>query len=96
MTSGRLCDLFEQRNEVAERGDLAIGQQNQRILHDRFHGLGAGDEIRRDEAAIELHPFDDFKGRLGRLRFLDRDHALASDLVHRLRHQFADRRIVVR
>ena len=43
-----------------------------------------------------MHALDDFEGGLGGLRFLDRDHAFAADLLHGLGDQLADDRVVVR
>ena len=57
--------------------------------------LRIGDEVGREEAAVELHPFDHLESGLGCLRFLDRDHAFAADLFHRVGDEFADGRVVV-
>ena len=91
-----LRDLIEKRDQILEDADLAIRDEDQRILHHRFHLLGIGDEIGREKAAVELHALDDIERGLGGLRFFDRDHALAADLVHRIGDEFADRRIVMR
>ena len=54
-----------------------------------------GDEVRREEAAIELHALDDFDRRLAAAAFFDRDHAVLADLRERIGQHAADRRIVV-
>ena len=54
------------------------------------HLLRVGDEIRRDIAAVELHALDDVELGLDALGFLDRDHALVADLLHRLGDHLAD------
>src|ERR1700681_4332061 len=46
-------------------------------------------------AAIELHAFDGLELELERLRFLDRDHALIADLLHRLGDLLADHRLAI-
>ena len=46
-------------------------------------------------AAVELHAFDDFDGRLVAAAFFDRDHAVLADLRERVGQHAADRRVVV-
>ena len=92
----RFRDLLQQRNQILEDADLAVRDEDQRILQHGLHLLRVGDEVRRDKAAVELHAFDDIERGLGGLGFLDRDHALAADLVHGVGHEFADDGIVVR
>ena len=92
-----LRDLLEQRDHVLQRRQiLSIADQDERILEHGLHLLRVGDEVGRDEAAVELHALDDLERRLGGLRFLDRDDAVAADLLHRVGDELADRRIVVR
>jgi hypothetical protein len=69
--------------------------QDDGVLEHHFHPLGIGHEVGRQVAAIELHAFDDFERRLERARFLDRDHAVLADLVHRVSDDLADRLVVV-
>ena len=59
------------------------------------HLLGVGDEIGREVAAVELHAFDDLELGLHALGFLDRDHAVLADLVHRLGDHVADRFVAI-
>ena len=92
----RFRDLLQQWNQILEDADLAIRDEDQRILHDGLHLLRVCDEVRRDKAAVELHAFDDIERGLGGLGFLDRDHALATDLVHGVGHEFANDGIVMR
>ncbi len=40
-----LRDFFEQRDEVSQRIDLLIAQQDERILENRFHPFRIGDEV---------------------------------------------------
>ena len=53
------------------------------------------DEVRREEAAIELHAFDDFDRRLAAAAFVDGDHAVFADLHEGVGQHVADRWIVV-
>src|SRR2546430_960127 len=50
-------------------------------VQDDFQALGIGDEVRRDIATIELHPLDDFEGRLGGVAFFNRDDAIFPHLL---------------
>jgi hypothetical protein len=58
----------------------------------QFHAqlFGVGDEIGAEIAAVELHALDRFQLGGEALGFLDRDHALIADLVHRLGQNAAD------
>src|SRR5690349_5352174 len=51
----RLDDLLEHRQEVLDRADLRVGDEDERILEDRLHPLGVGDHVRREVALVELH-----------------------------------------
>ena len=51
----RLHDLLQQRQEVRDRGDLALVDQDVGVLEDGLHALGVGDEVRRQVALVELH-----------------------------------------
>jgi hypothetical protein len=87
--------LFEHRQQVLHRADLLLVNQDDRILEHHFHALGVGHEVGRQVAAVELHAFDDVERRFERLGFLDRDHAVLADLVHRFRDDLADRGVTV-
>ena len=88
-------DQLQDRQEIFHRADLLLVNQNRRILEDDFHALGIGHEVRRQIAAIELHPFDDIERCLERLRLFDRDDAILADLLHRFGDDAADGLIVV-
>jgi hypothetical protein len=66
------------------------------ILENRLHLFRVGHEIRREVSAVELHALDHVEHGLGGFCLLDRYHALGADLLHGLRDQLADHRIVVR
>ena len=66
------------------------------VVQHRLHLLGVGHKIRREIPVIELHPLDDIERGLGGSRFFHRDRAFRSDLLHRVRHHFADGGIVMR
>ena len=87
--------LLEDRQEILHDGDLPVGQEHPHVLEHGFHLLGVGDEVRREEAAVELQAFDDLELRLGGLRLLHGDDALVADLLHGVGDQVADRGVVV-
>ena len=87
---------FEQRHQVLGVGDLLFVDQDVGSFRARPScSSWFGDEVRREVAAIELHAFDDFDGRLAAAAFFDRDHAVLADLHERVGQHVADRRVVV-
>ena len=48
--------LLEERQEIADRRDLLVVQEDVAVLEDRELLLGVVDEVRREVAAVELHP----------------------------------------
>ncbi len=90
-----LGDGLQQREQVVERADLLLVDEDVGVLEDGLHGLGVGHEIRREVALVELHALDDFEGRLDRLGLLDRDRAVLADLVHGVGDDVADRLVPV-
>src|SRR2546425_6097549 len=67
-----------------------------RSLQHRLHLLRIGDEVGREVTAIELHPVHRLERGLEALRLLDRDHAVLSDLLHRVGDLLADLLVAVR
>ena len=60
------------------------------VLEHDLHRLLVGDEVGGEVAVVELHPLDEFEGRLHRLGLFDRDRAVLADLVHRVGDDVAD------
>src|SRR5271166_6251928 len=56
-----LHDLVEQREHVLQRGNLSIADQDEGVLMHRLGLFQIGDEIGRDEPAVELHAFDNLE-----------------------------------
>ena len=56
--------LFEDREEVLHGADLLFVDQDHGVLEHDFHALRIRDEVGRQVAAVELHPFDDVERRL--------------------------------
>src|SRR5208282_2110065 len=57
--------------------------------------LGISNEVRRKIAAVELHAFHDFELSLEGLRLLHRNDAVLADLLHGVRDDVANGRVVV-
>ncbi len=91
-----LGDAFEQRQQLADVGDLLVDQQDQRLVELGALALLIVDEVRRQVAAIELHAFDHFELVLEARALLDGDHAFLADLRHRIRNRLADALVGVR
>src|SRR5437667_2088455 len=86
---------FEQRQQLVQRGELLLVDQDVGIVHFNAHLVGVGDEVGRDVAAVELHALDDVEFGLERLCFLNRDDALVADLLHGIGQELADFGIAV-
>src|SRR5699024_2547283 len=85
-----LGDVLQQRQHVADIGDLLVVQKNVGVLQFRLHGLAVGDEVRRQVATVELPAFDHVEFIVQAGAFLDRDHAFLADLVHGIGNDAAD------
>src|SRR5438093_8768984 len=85
-----LHELLEHGQDVGDRRDLLVGDEDVGVLDDRFHTVGVGDEVGRDVAAIDLHAFDELRLELQTLGLLDRDHAFLTDLLHDVRDELTD------
>jgi hypothetical protein len=92
----RLNHGFEQRQHGLQVGELLLVQQDERLLELADHLVGVGDEVGREIAAVELHALDEVEFGVQRFGFLDRDHALVADLLHRLGQHPPDFGIAVR
>ena len=90
-----LDDSLEDREQRLKGGELLLVNEDVGVLELGHHLLGVGDEIGREVAAVELHPFDDVEFGFGGLRLLDRDHPLVADLLHRVGDHLADRLVAV-
>ena len=78
---GRLHDLLEHRQQVADGRDLARVEQDVGVVEDRLHALGVGDEVGGDVALVEAHALDQLQLHAEGLRLLDGDDAVLAHLV---------------
>src|SRR5512135_2451684 len=90
-----LGDVLEHRQQVAHRRDLLVVQQQVRVLQHHLLLVAAVDEVRREEAPVELHALDHLELVGQPFAVLDRDHAFFADLLHRLGDHLADCLVVV-
>src|SRR5438874_668496 len=86
---------FEQRQQLVQRGELLLVDQDVGVVHFNAHLVGVGDEVGRDVAAVELHALDDVEFGLERLGFFNRDDALVADLRHGIGQELADLGVAV-
>src|SRR5580658_10563525 len=59
-----LGDGLQEREQVVERADLLLVDEDVGVLDHGLHGLRVGDEVRREVALVELHSLDDLERRL--------------------------------
>src|SRR5258706_11582449 len=91
----RLCDFLEHRQEVLHRRDFLLVDEDVGVFDRAFHLFGIGNEVGREVTAVELHPVYRLQRGLEALGFLDRDHAVLADLVHRVGDLVADFSVAV-
>ena len=90
-----LHDLLEHREQVLDRADLAVDEQDVRVVEDRLLALGVGDEVRRQVALVELHALGELELHAEGVRLLDGDDAVLADLVDGVGEDLADGAVVV-
>src|SRR5687768_2842714 len=86
----RLRHLLQDRQQLADRRDLLVVQEDVGVLKHGDLLLRVVDEVRREITAIELHALDQVELVLQRLAVLDGNHAFLADLVHRVGDDLAD------
>ena len=86
----RLDHLLEHRQQVADRADLLVGDQDVGVLEDGLHAVLVGDHVGRDVALVELHALGELEVHAERLALLDVDHAVLADLLDRVGDHVAD------
>ncbi|KIW09594.1 hypothetical protein, variant [Verruconis gallopava] len=88
--AAELLGGFKGRNDILNSRDLLLRQEQEWFLELDFLGLGVGDEVWRDETAIELHTLSDLELIFNGLAFLDGDDTLLANLFHCTRQQLSD------
>src|SRR3954447_1359574 len=85
-----LHDLLQQREQVLHVRDLALVDQDVRVLEDGLHAVGVGDEVGGEVALVEAHTLGELELEAEGVALLDGDDAFLADLVHRLGDDLAD------
>ena len=85
-----LHDLLEDRQEILQRGDLGVDDEDVGVLKDSLHALGVGDEVGRDVALVEAHALGELELQAEGVGLLDGDDAFLADLVHGLGDDLTD------
>src|SRR4051794_33750007 len=85
-----LDDLLEHRQDVADRADLLVGDEDVGILEHGLHAVLVGDHVGRDVALVELHALGELEVHAERLALLDVDHAVLADLLDGVGDHVAD------
>ena len=85
-----LNDLFEQRQDFLNVGDLLVGDEQQSIIQNSFHLVGIGYHVWGDVAAVKLHTFYYFGVGFSGLGFFQSDNAVSGNFFHSFCNQVAD------
>ena len=85
-----LDHLLEHGQEVLDRTDLLVRDQDVRVVEHGLHALGVGDHVRREVALVELHALGELELEAERLALLDVHDAVLADLLDRIRDHVAD------
>ena len=86
----RLHDLLQDREQVLDRRDLGVDDQDVSVLEDCLHPLGVGDEVVRQVALVEPHALGELQLEAHGVGVLDGDDAFLADLVHGLSDEVTD------
>src|SRR3954449_6220649 len=86
----RLEGLLEDREDVPDRADLLVGDQDVGVLEDRLHALLVGDHVGRDVALVELHALGELEVHPEGLALLDVHDAVLADLLDGVGDDVAD------
>src|SRR5438309_9228753 len=86
----RLDHLLEDRQQVLDRTDLLVRDEDVRLVEHRFHPLRVGDHVRREVALVELHALGELELEAESLALLDVHDAVLADLLDRVGDDLAD------
>src|SRR3954469_25495829 len=79
----RLHHALKQRQNGLQRGELLLVDQNVGLVQLGDHLLGVSNEVGTHISAVKLHPLNDVEFGLDAFGFLDSNHALIANLLHR-------------
>src|SRR5215207_9084765 len=86
----RLDHLVDDGEQILDVRDLAVDDEDVRVLEDRRLALGVRHEVRRQVPLVEAHALGELELGAEGVRLLDGDDALLADLVDRLGDDRAD------
>ncbi len=86
-------DHLDRRQDVSNRRNLLVSDENEGILEVRLHALRAGHEVWGDISAVDLHALGELGLELKSLGLLDRDHAVLADTIHDFGDHLTDFRV---
>src|SRR5579859_7735309 len=85
-----LDDLLEHRQEILDRADLLVRDEDVRVVEHGLHALGIRDHVRRQVALVELHALGELELEAEGLALLDVHDAVLADLLDRVGDDVAD------
>src|SRR5690606_11055773 len=86
----RLSHCFQNRDQFLQVVDFLVDQQHQRVVQLDDHFFLVVDEVRRQEAAVELHAFNHFQFVFQAFAFFNGDHAFFAHFFHGFGNDAAD------
>ena len=87
-----LDDRLEHGQDVLDRADLLVRDQDERLVEHGLHALGVRDHVRRQVALVELHALGELELEAEGLALLDVHDAVLADLLDRVGDDVADLR----
>ena len=81
---------LENRENVLDRGDLHVGDHDERIFEIGRHFLAVGDHVGTDVSLVVLKALGEDELVFARLALVDGDDPVLADLVHRIGDEVAD------
>src|SRR4051812_6633830 len=85
-----LDDLLENRQQILDRTDLLVRDQDVRVVEHGLHAIGVRDHVRGQVALVELHALRELEVEAEGLPLLDVDDAILADLLDRVGDDVAD------
>ena len=85
-----LLDSLKNRQNILDRGNLAVGHQNVRIIQLSGESLVVGCEVRGNIALVKLHTLNGVDVNTKGLRLLNGNNAILADNVHSIRNLATD------
>lgn len=86
---------LESGDDVLDGGDLLLRKEDERVLELNLLGLGVGNKVWGDEAAVEAHTLGDLELIVQGLALLDGDDTLLANLLHGVGNELANVGIAV-